>query len=69
MIPAHERFYGSMPGQVRPPPFVSLEPKPLATMPLQVTTLLNPSAKGMYMNHAEDPRMGAFKGWGINLAK
>lgn len=71
MIPAHERFVGSMPARVTPTPFVSLEPRPLPKMSMPLSTLKNPSATGMYANEAlasadHIPFIASFKGWGIN---
>ncbi len=71
MVPAHERFVGSFPDSIRPPPFVSLEPSPLAKMSIPLTTLKNPGAGLMYRNQAQEssdkiiPHIATFKGWGL----
>lgn len=71
MVPAHERFYGSMPTSTIPPPFVSHEPRVLPKMNIPLTTLKNPSSTGMWSNEAMAkadhlPMVATMKGWGIN---
>jgi hypothetical protein len=71
MIPANERFYGSLPRSGMPPPFVTLEPRALGKMSLPLTTLKNPGNGDMYRNEAQAssekmiPHIATFKGWGL----
>lgn len=72
MVPAHEKFYGSLPRNgLAPPPFVSLEPSPSPSLKMPLTTLKNPGHGDMYRNEAQEspdkmiPYVKSMKGFGL----